>query len=44
MNRTFTSVNDRVLQQVIAQARKRLVFVAPGIRPPVVDKRQWGRI
>lgn len=37
MNRTFTSVDDSVLQEVIAQARKRLVFIAPGIRPPVAD-------
>ena len=35
MNRTFTIVNDSVLQTVIAEARKRLVFIAPGIRPPV---------
>lgn len=35
MNRTFTVVNDSVLQMVIAEARKRLVFIAPGIRPPV---------
>jgi hypothetical protein len=35
MNRTFTVVNDCVLQEVIAEARERLVFIAPGIRPPV---------
>lgn len=32
---TFTSVDDRVLQEVIGRARQRLVFIAPGIRPPV---------
>lgn len=32
---TFTNVDDKVLCEVIAQARQRLVFVAPGIRPPV---------
>ena len=37
MSRTFTNVDDRVLCEVIAQARQRLVFVAPGIRPPVAD-------
>jgi len=37
MNRTFTNVNDTVLCEVIAQARQRLVFVAPGIRPQVAD-------
>jgi hypothetical protein len=31
MSRTFTNVDDRVLCDVIAQARHRLVFVAPGI-------------
>ncbi len=35
MSRTFTNVDDKVLCEVIAQARQRLVFVAPGIRPPV---------
>ncbi len=34
---TFTSVDDRVLQQVVGQARKRLVFVAPGLRLPVAE-------
>jgi len=37
MSRTFTSVDDRVLCEVIAQARLRLVFVAPGLRPPVAQ-------
>jgi hypothetical protein len=37
MSRTFTNVDDRVLCEVIAQARQRLVFVAPGIRPPVAQ-------
>ncbi len=33
--KTFTSVDDRVLQEVIGLARQRLVFIAPGIRMPV---------
>jgi len=33
--KTFTSVDDSVLIQTISQARQRLVFVAPGLRPPV---------
>jgi hypothetical protein len=37
MNRTFTSVDDSVLKMAIAAARKRLVFIAPGIRPPVAE-------
>ncbi len=37
MSRTFTNVDDRVLCEIIAQARQRLVFVAPGIRPPVAQ-------
>lgn len=37
MNRTFTNVDDEVLCETIAQARQRLVFVAPGIRPPVAQ-------
>ena len=37
MSRTFTSVDDRVLREVIGQARQRLVFVAPGIRPLVAE-------
>jgi hypothetical protein len=37
MSRTFTNVDDRVLCEVIAQARQRLVFLAPGIRPPVAQ-------
>jgi hypothetical protein len=35
--RTFTNVDDKVLCDVIAQAHHRLVFVAPGIRPPVAQ-------
>ena len=35
MDRTFTVANDSVLQTVIAEARERLVFIAPGIRPAV---------
>jgi hypothetical protein len=34
---TFTSVDDRVLQDVIGAARHRLVFIAPGLRPPVAE-------
>ncbi len=34
---TFTSVDDCVLQGVIASARQRLVFIAPGLRPPVAE-------
>lgn len=37
MSRTFTSVDDKVLCEVISQARQRLVFIAPGIRPPVAE-------
>jgi hypothetical protein len=37
MDRTFTNVDDQVLCAAIAQARWRLVFVAPGIRPPVAQ-------
>lgn len=37
MSRTFTNVDDSVLCEVIAQAKQRLVFVAPGIRPPVAQ-------
>jgi hypothetical protein len=37
MSRTFTSVDDRVLCEVIAQARSRLVFIAPGLRPKVAE-------
>ena len=33
MSRTFANVDDRDLREVIAQARQRLVFVSPGIRP-----------
>lgn len=35
MSRTFVSVNDVVLVSAIEQARHRLVFIAPGLRPPV---------
>ena len=34
---TFTRVDDYVLQGVIARARQRLVFIAPGLRPPVAE-------
>ncbi|MEI6606329.1 MAG: hypothetical protein WCP35_13545 [Verrucomicrobiota bacterium] len=34
---TFTSVDDSVLIQTIGSARQRLVFIAPGLRPPVAD-------
>jgi hypothetical protein len=34
---TFTSVDDRVLMDVISRARQRLVYIAPGIRPPVAQ-------
>jgi len=34
---TFTSVDDSVLIQTISSARQRLVFIAPGLRPPVAD-------
>lgn len=37
MSRTFTNVDDTVLCEIIARARQRLVFVAPGIRPPVAQ-------
>ena len=37
MSKTFTSVNDRVLCEVVGQARERLVFIAPGIRPMVAE-------
>ena len=36
MSRTFTS-DDKVMKQAIAQARKGLVFVEPGILLPVAD-------
>jgi hypothetical protein len=35
MSRTFTSVDDTFLATIIGQARRRLVFIAPGIRMPV---------
>lgn len=35
MSQTFTNVDDGVLCEVIARAKERLVYVAPGIRPPV---------
>jgi hypothetical protein len=34
---TFTSVDDSVLIQTVGQARQRLVFIAPGLRPPVAN-------
>lgn len=34
---TFTSVDDSVLIQTIGSARQRLVFIAPGLRPPVAE-------
>ena len=37
MSNTFTSVDDAVIQAAIAKARARLVFIAPGIRPPVAQ-------
>ena len=36
-DRTFTSVDDNVLKEVISRAQNRLVFIAPGIRPPVAE-------
>lgn len=40
MSQTFTSVDDQVLQEIVAQARQRLVVVAPGIRPPLGRRSQ----
>lgn len=37
MSQTFTRVDDEVLCKTIAQARQRLVFIAPGIRPLVAQ-------
>ena len=37
MSRTFVSVNDVVLVSTIERAEKRLVFIAPGLRPPVAN-------
>ncbi len=37
MSKTFVSVNDTVLVEVIGRAEKRLVFIAPGLRPPVAS-------
>jgi len=37
MSQTFFSVNDEVLVDVISRAENRLVFIAPGLRPPVAD-------
>ena len=34
---TFVRVDDEVLVRVVQQARKRLVFVAPGVRPKVAE-------
>jgi hypothetical protein len=37
MSNTFVSVNDAVLVETIGRAGKRLVFIAPGLRPPVAN-------
>jgi hypothetical protein len=37
MSQTFTSVDDAVLVRLTSQATQRLVFIAPGIRPPVAE-------
>ena len=37
MDRTFTVVNDDVLINQISLAREKLVFISPGIRPPVAN-------
>lgn len=37
MSRTFVSVNDAVLVAAIERAKTRLVFIAPGLRPPVAN-------
>ncbi len=37
MERTFTIVNDEVLIQAIKAARRKLVYVAPGITGPVAQ-------
>ncbi len=37
MSGTFTSVDDAVLKSNIERARRRLVFIAPGVRGPVAD-------
>lgn len=37
MSRTFVSVNDVVLVDAIGRAKKRLVYIAPGLRPPVAN-------
>jgi len=37
MSKTFVSVNDAVLVDTIGRAEKRLVFIAPGLRPPVAN-------
>ena len=37
MSRTFVSVNDGVLVGAIERAKKRLVFIAPGLRPLVAN-------
>lgn len=34
---TFVRVNDAELIRVIGEARQRLVFIAPGLRPPVAE-------
>ncbi|HBE23918.1 MAG TPA: hypothetical protein DDW21_10930 [Verrucomicrobiales bacterium] len=37
MSNTFVSVNDAVLVDTIGRAENRLVFIAPGLRPPVAN-------
>ena len=37
MSNTFLMVNDAVLIDTIGRAEKRLVFIAPGLRPPVAE-------
>ncbi|MEX1117384.1 MAG: hypothetical protein WEB60_01190 [Terrimicrobiaceae bacterium] len=37
MSKTFFSVNEAVLVETIGRAKDRLVFIAPGLRPPVAE-------
>lgn len=37
MGKTFTSANDISIAQLIRKAKKRLVFIGPGLRLPVVE-------
>jgi hypothetical protein len=37
--KTFVRVDDRVLIKTIGQARRQLVFVAPGVRKQVAEDR-----